>query len=396
MGCELAQGFFISPPVAPDAFDTWLTHYRPGGESVPPASAPSEAAVQDADVTGRRVGRPETYGLGRRLRALAESASTDGALEGALEQLLGGLAAELGVKFAGCWFHDPEAQQLAPLALWSSVSEAGTSLVEASRDVRYAPGCGLPGTVLAADNLVRTTDLDKAPFFLRTTAARDAGCRTAVAFPLRSNDRPVGVLEFLGSDPIPSGAQLDAALRDVGTLVGEFICARRAEQHVASLTQTMRILAAAINRVGCAAPTEVPAALCAGVKELTGAHAVVLWQPRRDARALVMTSCCGMELDPLDVSLIEEHSGAAAAFHARQPHFIPDVAHHALPSQRLAAAVQAASALYQPICSGASCLGVLAIVWHRPLTDLPAALQSAVDVLAQSAAPYLSEGAPGS
>jgi GAF domain len=112
--------------------------------------------------------------------------------------------------------------------------------------------------------------------------------------------------------------------------------------------------------------------------------------PRRRPN-LIVTASSGVHVGALQVSLTDEHSGAAAAYHARTASFVADVPHHAVPSQRLAAAVDAASALYQPITHQDVTFGVLAIAWKQRQARLPAAIRHAVELLAQTAAPFLHE-----
>jgi signal transduction protein with GAF and PtsI domain len=333
--------------------------------------------------------RPICGGLGARLRSIGQQVTKQGTLETTLEHLLGDLAGEIGARFASCWLDKPEAQQLEPLALWSVAGTAACPLAQASRHVRFAPGRGLPGTVLAADKPLRITDLAGDPSFLRSAAAGRAACSSAVAFPLRSDNQPIGVLEFLGTNVVPVTSGLDEAFGHVGALIGEFICARQAEQRVSDLSDILAGTTRAVGRLHCAHPDAVPAEICAAVREIAGAHAVLLWQPSPDSQALTVTAASGTHAEGLRASLTGERSGAAGAYHARKPIFIADVAAHVLPSKRLAAIAQAASALYQPICHRDDTLGVLAIAWKERRTQLPSEIQSAIELLALSAAPLL-------
>jgi len=384
MGCDVAQGFIISPPLPTGAFNDWLSTYLDVANF--PIPAPPRPHVSTASNPDRR---PISGGLGARLRSVAQRVTKQETLEIALEQLLGDLAGEIGARFAACWLDNSEAQQLEPLALWSAAGTAECPLAQASRDVRFAPGRGLPGTVLAADAPVRITDLSADRSFLRSRAADRAGCSSAVAFPLRSNNQPIGVLEFLGTNVVPVTIVLDEALGNIGTLVGEFICARQAEQRVNDLSGVLAGTTSAIGRLNSAHPDAVPGDLCAAVREIAAAHAVLLWQPNPHGQVLTVMAASGAPAEGVRASLTGEHSGAASAYHARKPIFIADVAAHVLPSKKLAAIAQAASALYQPVCYRDETLGVLAVAWKQRRSQLPSEIQLAIELLAQSAAPLL-------
>jgi EAL domain-containing protein (putative c-di-GMP-specific phosphodiesterase class I) len=391
MGCDLAQGFAISQALEPAAFERWLERPRPRAAAATDPELPRSPAADSKPATSAR--QHGARGLGERLRSLVCGVSCEGALEVVVQRMLGGLAAELRAKFASCWLLEPETRQLEPLAVWSAPAgdEMG-ALIAATRELRYAPGRGLPGAVLAEDRLLRSTDLHAEPRFLLAAAARSAGCSAALAFPLHSNDQPVGVVEFLASGPIPTGLGVEAALRQVGCLLGEFVCARRAEQRVADVNGTLAALGDAIARLGCAGGGELRERLCSSIQKLASADAVLLWESGADGLALIVTASCGVQCTRLQVSLTDEHSGAAAAFHTGSSSFIADVAQHALPSKRLAAVAQAASALYQPIQLGEGTLAVLAIAWKHKRARMSPAERIAIELLARSAAPLLAGG----
>ena len=386
LGCDLAQGFVLSAPTTPPAFETWLASYLPHASSRQDTVHGRPAAVR-----GRPPAPPpgDTRRTSDRLRAIAQTPSPHPTLEATLQELLGALATELGAKFAACWINDAERAQLEPLAFWSAPAAGMRALVRASRDLRYAPGHGLPGIVLDSDTIIYTEDFNDDPRFLRSAATRATDCSSVVAFPLRSNNQPIGVLEFLGSDMAPRAPRLNGALRDVGVLVGEFIRARQAEEEVASLTQILVTITDTVAHLSSATPEHGNEQLCAATRSFTNAHAVLLWQPRADAHGLIVTASSGVRVGVLQVSLTDEHSGAAAAYHSRTPSFVADVSHHAVPSQRLARAVDAASALYQPITHQGVTVGVLAIAWKQRQARVPTAIQHAVELLAQASAPFL-------
>ena len=99
----------------------------------------------------------------------------------------------------------------------------------ASRRRVFARGRGLPGRVWASGAPAWVPDVQHDAAFRRAPAAARVGLRGAVAVPVRSGGRVVGVLEFLAREArAPDGAQL-ATLAGIGDKVGQFVERRRAE-----------------------------------------------------------------------------------------------------------------------------------------------------------------------
>jgi EAL domain-containing protein (putative c-di-GMP-specific phosphodiesterase class I) len=403
LGCDLAQGFVISPPVCTSALDSWLEQHRP--EPAPAASqlpsAARRAPKQSSSVArSRRLpsyaqqARPPGTDLGARLHEIVQEViATDGP-EPMLERLLSGLAQELRARLAGCWVFDVISQQLEPAGTWSLPGDSALAEVrEALSALRFAPGMGLPGLVLAQDRMLCSDDLTETNSLLAFEAGR-VGCSSVLVFPLRSNREVVGVLEFLAAGPMGLDEQLEPVLRQVGSIVGEFLAARRAENDARTAAEVLATISQAAAELGSEPPEGIADRLCAHALRVTGADTVLLWQPTSDGSSLTVTGCAGLELGVLSVSLTQEHSGAAAAFHSGRSHFVGDVANHGLPSKRLASAVRAAAALYHPVSRSGRRIGVLAIAWRHRLNRLEPTQRLAVEVLAAGAAPHLPASVP--
>ena len=114
------------------------------------------------------------------------------------------------------------------VATWGR-PEIGAAFAAASCRRAFARGRGLPGRVWATGVPAWVTDAQQDAGFLRAPAAARAGLRGAVAVPVRSGGRVVGVLEFLAREArAPDGAAL-ATLAGIGDKVGQFVARRRAE-----------------------------------------------------------------------------------------------------------------------------------------------------------------------
>ena len=110
-------------------------------------------------------------------------------------KLLAGLGEELGWSVACLWLTAADGARLRFAAGWAREGTAAERLLEASRAMEFAPGQGLPGQA-AAEGLVQIEDVRADVRFLRSGPAREAGVRTAVAFPMRAGEETLGAVEF--------------------------------------------------------------------------------------------------------------------------------------------------------------------------------------------------------
>ncbi len=151
---------------------------------------------------------------------------------------------------------------------------------------------------------------------------------------------------------------------------------REAEANLATMADVAR---------GITLDGDVRTGICEAVLEVAGADLVLLLEPDGTGD-LVSTAGAGPDLAPVRVRLGEEPSGAGIAFTSRRPFFVRDLAGHPAVSQRHVAATRTASGLFQPVLHGQETLGVLCILWRRPLRRLATPVSGAMRVLAADAA----------
>lgn len=135
-------------------------------------------------------------------RALASSSS----LAEALPRLLAEIGTTCGWQVGSAW--TPAADQtLRVFSFWQAPGVDAPGFEEASRGTTFRPGEGLPGRTLQSGETVWLSDVSLSRSYARKAAALDAGLRSAVAFPLCSEGRSLGVLEFY-SDRLRSPAEV--------------------------------------------------------------------------------------------------------------------------------------------------------------------------------------------
>jgi len=91
---------------------------------------------------------------------------------------------------------------------------------EATEALEFAAGVGLPGEAWQTGKPVWRNDIGSATEMPRFRVAKQAGFKSAVAFPIKIGARTAGVLEFFGINAFGADAGLVTLMSDVGVLLG--------------------------------------------------------------------------------------------------------------------------------------------------------------------------------
>ncbi len=100
---------------------------------------------------------------------------------------------------------------------------------EMSAALRFPPGIGLPGRVLAEGRPAWVADIALEENFPRQAKAAEAGLRAGMAFPVMVGREIVGVLEFFSRQVEEPDEAVLALMGDVGTQIGRVIERARSE-----------------------------------------------------------------------------------------------------------------------------------------------------------------------
>jgi PAS domain S-box-containing protein len=158
-------------------------------------------------------------------RVLAESHS----LEEAAPRLLAAIGTGLGWSAGTFWITDPGSDLLRTVGTWCA-SDCFTGFADATQQMRFSRGSGLPGRVLAAGRAQWISDVTVAPDFPRAAAAAAAGLHGAFAFPVIAGAHAIGVLEFFHEQALDPDDALLAAVEVMGRDIGQSVRRVRAEE----------------------------------------------------------------------------------------------------------------------------------------------------------------------
>ncbi len=161
-------------------------------------------------------------------RALAQSST----LSQATPAILRAICEAHGWEHAALWQADVNAGVLRCVESWHSSIIPSQEFEEASRSVTFPMGVGLPGRVWAEGRPSWVADVTRDANFPRTSPAGNAGLRGALGFPIYLNGEVVGVMEFFSHEVREPDEELVQMLSTVGSLIGQFIERRRAEEEL--------------------------------------------------------------------------------------------------------------------------------------------------------------------
>jgi PAS domain S-box-containing protein len=175
------------------------------------------------DVTDQRLTERELqahYALGQALREWES-------FEEGVAGLLGRLGTALELQVGSLWTRDGDV--LRCRAFWSAPGIDPSAFETVSRAIEFRPGQGVPGRTWQTGRPVITDEPGQDPSFLRREAAAELGLRTGLAFPAMSDDGPLAVLSFYGTDRRAPSERVVRTLEGIGRSLGRFLARRRGD-----------------------------------------------------------------------------------------------------------------------------------------------------------------------
>ena len=183
------------------------------------------------------------------LRALSTVSSPQEAVRIALDTV----RARFGWAYGSYWTLEPDGDRGQDVLRFAQESgDVGAEFRAITSVASFAEGEGLSGRAWRARDLVFVADLAQVPDCVRAPAARRAGVRSGVCFPILEQGRVVATMDFFTTgELVPSPGRL-ASLRAVGVLVSgalerahETVRQEKAAQDVDAVSTVVRELTTA-------------------------------------------------------------------------------------------------------------------------------------------------------
>jgi signal transduction histidine kinase/integral membrane sensor domain MASE1/CheY-like chemotaxis protein len=159
-------------------------------------------------------------------RILSESSD----LPAATSRILQTICSSLGWEVGAMWVPDAEGKALRCIAFWSAPSSVVDQFESITRELPMEPGVGLPGRVWTNPKPVWIPDVTKDENFPRAPIAIKHGLHAAIAFPIISRHRLLGVMEFFSHQIRQPDQDMLARFGGIGSQIGQFVERRRAEE----------------------------------------------------------------------------------------------------------------------------------------------------------------------
>jgi len=151
-------------------------------------------------------------------------------LEEAAPQLLRTICEQLDWERGELWLPNANESRLHSAEAWQRTNSSLPAFEEATRRTTFERGEGLPGTVWAEQRPRWLPDVRRDASFKRQAAARKADVRAGFAFPIRLDDRVLGVMVFLSRDIREPDEGLLQMFSVIGNQIGQFVERRRTER----------------------------------------------------------------------------------------------------------------------------------------------------------------------
>lgn len=184
-------------------------------------AAPDEPVllVQVTDIASRR--RAEA--LRDCMAAVREVVVSAATVEQALPQVLRAFCEHLGWTAAQYWAVDVDGRAMRARQAWHAGGEAMEGFVHVSRGVVARPAAGLTGRAWQSGVPAAAEDVEMPGDYEPLTAAREAGVRSALAFPVISSGDVVGVIELVSRTRRGPLHDEVAVFTTAGVEIGQFL-----------------------------------------------------------------------------------------------------------------------------------------------------------------------------
>jgi PAS domain S-box-containing protein len=201
------------------------------------------ASAIEGDITKRKEAERRLTGNLSISKILAESPAFG---EG-MTRVLRTICESWGWQLGGMWTFDSEAGALRCRQMWRTPSATASEFESISYSMTFAPGVGVPGRVWSSGRAVWIPDVTSDANFPRAPYAVAEDLHAALAFPIISGEKCLGVLEFFSSEIREPNDGLIAMMAGVGSQIGQFMEQKRAEDALRQNEEQLRLALEAAN-----------------------------------------------------------------------------------------------------------------------------------------------------
>jgi len=166
-------------------------------------------------------------------------------LREATPKILQALCKVGGWEFGAIW--RVEETQLRCLDTWRMPSSDISEFERITRERTFEPGVGLPGTVWARGKPIWIPDVTRVLNLPRAGHAAKAGLCAAFAFPFKTGDRTLGVIECFSCEVRQPDENFLGMLESIGNQVGQFIERKRSEEALRRTLERLNLALAAAD-----------------------------------------------------------------------------------------------------------------------------------------------------
>src|ERR1700685_937273 len=150
-------------------------------------------------------------------------------LEMASPEILKAICEGLGWELGGIWGVEDSGEAIQCLAVWHLPQLEFREFVNATRQITFKRGVGLPGRVWQSGQSAWIPDVPTDENFPRAPLAEAEGLHAAFCFPIRTGERVLGAVEFFSREIRKLEGELVEMFDSIGSQIGQFIERRRAE-----------------------------------------------------------------------------------------------------------------------------------------------------------------------
>ncbi|MCG3111091.1 MAG: PAS domain S-box protein [Candidatus Manganitrophus sp. SB1] len=151
-------------------------------------------------------------------------------LSDAVPKILRIVCESLGWTIGIFWRVSDQVSALTCVETWQAPSANGSDFEASSREMIFEPNEGLPGQVWSHGEPTWIIDAAEEPLLARASLAAKEGLHGAFAFPVRGQNKILGVMEFFCSGRKKPDDSLLEMMSNVGSQIGQFMARKQAEE----------------------------------------------------------------------------------------------------------------------------------------------------------------------